>query len=298
MRVFVTGATGFIGSAVVRELIGAGHRVVGLARSDAAAAKLAEAGAEVHRGSLDEPEGLAAAAREADGVAHLAFRHDDFTDLGSAGALDLRAVEAIGAALEGSGKPFVVTSGTLANVPGQTLTEEDVADLDGMGAHRAPTEAATIALADRGVRSSIVRLPPSVHGPGDRAFVPTLIAGARERGVAAYVEDGSNRWPSVHRLDAARLFRLALESAAPGTRLHGVDDEGVPLRDIAAVIGRHLDVPVVGISREEAAAHFGWIGFMASLDLPASSALTREWLGWKPEEAALLPDLEDGHYFG
>ncbi|MFV2179245.1 hypothetical protein ACFHW2_00365 [Actinomadura sp. LOL_016] len=173
-----------------------------------------------------------------------------------------------------------------------------MADLDGLGAHRAPTEAATIALADRGVRSSIVRLPPSVHGPGDRAFVPALIAGARERGVAAYVGDGSNRWPAVHRLDAARLFRPALESAPPGTRWHGVDDEGVPLRDIAAVIGRHLDVPVVGISRDEAAAHFGWIGFMASLDLPASSALTREWLGWKPEEAALLPDLEDGHYFG
>lgn len=297
MRVFVTGATGFIGSAVVRELQDNGHQVVGLARSDAAAAALREAGAEVHRGSLDDPEGLAAAAKSADGVAHLAFKHDDFTDMGPAGALDLGAIDAVGAALEGSGKPFVVTSGTLPSGPGRVLTEDDPADPDGFGAYRAPSDAATIALAERGVRSSVVRLPQSVHGRGDRAFVPALIGVAREKGVSAYVGDGSNRWPSVHRLDAARLFRLALEGAPAGVRLHGVHDEGVALRDIAGVIGRKLDVPVVGVSPEEAIAHFGWIGPMASMDAPTSSALTRKRLGWRPEEVALLPDLEEGHYF-
>ncbi|WP_262402347.1 NAD-dependent epimerase/dehydratase family protein [Actinomadura sp. CNU-125] len=212
MRYFVTGASGFIGSALVRELIGAGHRVVGLARSDAAAASLAAAGAEVHRGSLDDLGGLAVAAKAADGVAHLAYNHD-FTDMTAAGAADLRAVEAIGGALEGSGKPFVVTSGTLLVASGRVATEEDAVDLEGFGAARGRSEVAAIELAGRGVRSSVLRLPPSVHGRGDRGFVPTLIGVAREKGVAAFVGDGSNRWPSVHRRDAARLFRLALEGA-------------------------------------------------------------------------------------
>ncbi|MBE1531099.1 SDR family oxidoreductase [Actinomadura algeriensis] len=297
MRYFVTGASGFIGSALVRELIGAGHRVVGLARSDAAAASLAAAGAEVHRGSLDDPGGLAVAAKAADGVAHLAYNHD-FTDMAAAGAADLRAVEAMGGALEGSGKPFVVTSGTLLAARGRVVTEDDAVDLEGFGAARGRSEVAAIELAGRGVRSSVLRLPPSVHGRGDRGFVPTLIGVAREKGVAAYVGDGSNRWPSVHRLDAARLFRLALEGAPAGARLHGVADGGVPMRDIAGVIGRRLGVPVASVAPEEAASHFGWIGPIASIDNPTSAEPTRNRLGWEPQEPGLIADLDEGHYFG
>ncbi|MFF0713864.1 SDR family oxidoreductase [Streptomyces bauhiniae] len=293
MRVFVTGATGFIGSAVVPELIGAGHEVVGLARSDDGAAALKEAGAEVFRGSLDDPEGLARAADGADGVIHLAFVHD-FADFEAAGATDLRAVEAMGAALAGSGRPLVVTSGTAIAPAGRLVTETDA---PAPGTHRTPSEEAAVALAGRGVRGSVVRLAPSVHGRGDKGFVPHLIRIAREKGVAAYVGDGANRWPGVHRLDAARLFRLVLEQAPAGTRWHAAADEGVPFRDLAEVIGRHLDVPVVSVPAERAGEHFGFLGRFAAVDNPTSSAATRERLGWRPTEPGLLADLDEGHYF-
>ncbi|MFC4054860.1 SDR family oxidoreductase [Actinomadura syzygii] len=296
MRVFVTGATGFIGSAVVRELVGAGHEVVGLARSDEAAATLANGGVDVHRGDLDDLESLRDGAAGADGVVHMAYRHDLFAsgDLTGAGAVDLRAIEAIGAALDGTGKPVVVPSGTLAVPPGKPATEDDLLD---PGSHRRPAEDAATALAGRGVRSSVVRLPPTVHGRGDRGFVPALIGVARDRGVAGYAGDGANRWPAVHLLDAARLVRLALEDAPAGARLHAVADEGVPLRDIAGVIGRHLGVPVVGVPGAEAEAHFGIMSRFVSLDGPASSEHTRKLLGWRPTEPGLVPDLDEGHYF-
>ena len=273
MRVFVTGATGFIGSAVVRELIGAGHTVVGLTRSDKGAEALKEAGAEVHRGTLDDLDSLRAAAAAVDGVIHLAFGHN-LSDFAAALTADLRAVETMGAALEGTGKPFVTT----AHLNGEA------------------SENAVLALA--GVRSSVVSLSLSVHDEGDKhGFMPRLITIARAKGVSAYLGDGSNRWPAVHRLDAARLFRLALEVAPAGSRLDGVGDEGVPFRDIAGVIGRHLNLPVVSLSREEANAHFGsFLGVVAVRDIPRSSAQTQELLGWRPVHPRLLPDLEE-HYF-
>jgi nucleoside-diphosphate-sugar epimerase len=273
MRVFVTGAAGFIGSAVVRELIGAGHTVVGLSRSDTGAALLKEAGAEVHRGTLEDIDSLHRGVAAADGVIHLAFNHG-FSDFAAALTADLRAVETMGAALEDSGKPFVTT----AHLNGEA------------------SDNAVLALA--GVRSSVATLSLSVHGEGDKhGFVPRLITIAREKGVSAYIGDGSNRWPAVHRLDAAHLYRLALESAPAGSRLDGVGDEGVPFRDIASVIGRHLNLPVVSISREEADAHFGaFLGTVAAADRPRSSALTQELLGWRPVHPRLLPDIEQ-HYF-
>ena len=295
MRVFVTGATGFIGSAVVSELIGAGHRVVGLARSDAAAEVLDGAGAGAYRGSLDDLEGLRDAADASDGVIHTAFKHDiAFSgDFQGASDADLRTVEALGVALEGSGKPLVVTSGTALISPGRLGTEEDPPEVG----PRVAAENATVALAGRGVRSSVVRPSPSVHGEGDRGFIPILIGVARDRGVSGYVGDGDNRWPAVHRMDAARLYRLALEQAPAGSRLHAVAEEGVSVRDIAGVIGRHLGVPVASVPREEAGEHFGFLaGFLAS-DIPASSALTRELVGWEPTHQGLLDDLEQGHYF-
>ncbi|WP_369264691.1 SDR family oxidoreductase [Streptomyces sp. R35] len=292
MRVFVTGATGFIGSAVVRELLGAGHQVVGLARSEKAAASLAAAGAEVHRGALGDLDSLRAGAAAADGVIHTAFIHDDFTDYAGAARTDLRAIEALGEALVGSGRPFVVTSGT-AGVP----TEEDDHDPGSPAGARVPSEVAALSLATRGVRVSVVRLPPSVHGEDDHGFVPQIIAVARAKGVSAYPGEGSNRWAAVHRLDAARLFRLALETAPAGARLHAIGDEGVPVRDIADVIGRQLKLPVTAISPEEAPGHFGWPGAFFARDVPSSSALTQKRMGWHPERPALIPDLEEGHYF-
>jgi nucleoside-diphosphate-sugar epimerase len=303
MKVFVTGASGFIGSAVVRELIEAGHQVLGLARSDASAAKITSAGAEVHRGSLDDLDSLRSGAASSDGVIHLAFIHD-FSDYQRAARTNMHAVQTIGAALEGSGKPFVITSGTAMLTfflpPGRLGTEKDVAAPDSV-APRVDSENAVIALAQRGVRSSIVRLSPSVHGEGDRGFlagfVSVLIGIARAKGVSGYVGDGSNRWPAVHRLDAAHLFRLALEKAPAGSVLHGVADEGIPVRAIAEVIGRHLNLPVVSISPEDAGEHFGWLGTFLTVDNPTSSALTRELLGWRPVHPALIQDLEEGHYF-
>jgi nucleoside-diphosphate-sugar epimerase len=292
MQVFVTGATGFIGSATVQELLGAGHQVLGLARSEAAAQALIAAGAQAHRGALDDLDSLRRGAAAADGVIHLAFNHD-FSAYSAAGELDQRAIQALGGALAGSNRPLLVTAGLAGFSLGRPATEEDTPTY----AHR-QSEQAALALAAQGVRAAVVRLSASVHDRGDYGFVPMLINVAREKGVSAYVGDGLNRWPGVHRLDAARLYRLALEQATPGARYHGVADEGVALRDIAALIGRHLNVPVVSKSPEEAAAHFGWMARFVGLDLAASSTLTQQQLGWQPTQPSLLADLEQGHYFG
>ena len=296
MRVFVTGATGFIGSAVVPELIGAGHQVVGLARSDASAAALVAAGAEVQRGTLDDLDSLRAGAAASDGVIHLAFIHD-FSQYDAAAQTDLRAIETIGAVLEGSGRPFLMTSGTLGLPAGRVGTEQDDLDPASPMAPRIPSALAAHALVKRDVRASAVRLAPSVHGEGDHGFVAALIEVARAKGVSGYVGDGANRWPAVHRLDAAHLFRLALERAPAGSVLHGVADEGVPVRAIAEVIGRHLDLPVVSIATEDAAEHFGWLIMFLAADIPASSDLTRELVGWQPTHPGLIADLDQGHYF-
>jgi nucleoside-diphosphate-sugar epimerase len=296
MRIFLTGATGFIGSAIVTELIGAGHDVLGLARSDAAAVSLASAGAQVHRGSLEDLDSLCRGARAADGVIHTAFIHD-FSNIAASGQTDRRAIEAIGDALAGSDRPFVITSGT-ALVTGRVATEADSADAQSGGSHRAGSETATLALAARGVRASVLRLPPTVHGDGDHGFVPALIGIARAKGVSAYIGDGHNRWAAVHRLDAAHLFRLVLERGAAGARYHGVGEEGVPTRDIAQVIGKHLGIPVVAKSKDEAAEHFGWLGRFFAMDCPASSAETKQQLGWRPRHPGLIPDLDRPRYFG
>jgi nucleoside-diphosphate-sugar epimerase len=292
MRVFVTGASGWIGSAVVPELLGAGHTVVGLARSDASAAALEAAGAEALRGSLEDLDSLRKGAETADGVVHLAFIHD-FSDYERSVGTDLRAVQTLGEALEGSGRPFVNTSGLAGFALGRPATERD---LVGVGAPRAASERTALGFAERGVRSSVVRLAPSVHGEGDSGFIAVLAGIAREKGVSGYVGDGGNRWPAVHRSDAARLFRLALEQAPAGSVLHGAGDEGIPIRQIAEVIGRKLDVPVLPVAPEDAVQHFGWLGRFLSADIPASSALTQQLLGWRPVGPGLLDDLESGHY--
>jgi len=306
MRIFVTGASGWIGSAVVPELIGAGHQVVGLARSDDSAAALTAAGAEVHRGSLDDLDGLRDAAGASDGVIHLAFKHDlAFSgDFQGAADADRRAVEAFGEALAGSDRPFVLASGLLGVMPGQVATEQDghgshaaVAAFGGGPQARWETAEFTLSLASRDVRSSIVRLPPTNHGDGDNGFIATLVGIAREKGVSGYIGDGANRWPAVHRLDSARLFRLALEQAPAGSTLHAAAEEGVPIRDVAEVIGRHLELPVVSVSPEDAGEHFTWMAGFLGIDAPASNALTRELLGWQPTQPGLIADLEEGHYF-
>jgi len=306
MRVFVTGASGWIGSAVVPELIGAGHQVVGLARSDASAAALAAAGATVQRGTLDDLASLRAVAAASDGVIHLAFKHDiafsgGFQDAAEA---DRRAIETFGEALAGSERPFVIASGTLGLASGRVATEQDGREADaavgslGGPEVRMANAQMTLSFASRGVRSSVMRLPPTVHGEGDHGFMATLVGIARNKGVSGYIGDGSNRWPAVHWHDAAHLFRLALEQAPAGTVLHAVAEEGVQIRVIAAVIGEHLNLPVVSIPHEEANAHFGFLGGLLAADSPVSSALTRALMRWQPTHPGLIADLDQGHYFG
>lgn len=299
MRVFVTGATGFIGSAVVPELIGAGHQVIGLARSDASASALAAAGAEVKRGSLDDLGELHAAAAASDGVIHLAFKHEEaFSgNFPAATAADRRVIETFGSALAGSGRPLAIATGVAGHPAGALVTEADEPDTGSVTGERMLAERLVRSLASSGVRSSSVRLSPTVHGDGDRAFVATLVGIARAKGVSGYIGEGQNHWPAVHRLDAARLFRLALERAPAGSVLHGVADEGVPVRAIAEVIGRQIDVPTTSIDPEGAGEHFGWLAGFAALDVRASSALTRELVGWEPTHPGLIEDLEQGHYF-
>jgi nucleoside-diphosphate-sugar epimerase len=297
MRVFVTGATGFIGSAVVRELLASGHDVVGLARSDAAAESVAAAGATVHRGDLDDLESLRSGATTADGVVHTAYNHDFTISRPDAAAADRRAIRAMAETLAGSGRPLVITSGTGRRAPGQVATEDVLPDPATDLTGRVATELFATSFVERGVRVSVVRFPPTVHGRGDHGFVPRLINIARNTGVSAYPGDGANRWPALHRLDAAHLFRLAVESAPAGARLHGVGDEGVPVREIAEVIGRHLNVPVTSMTGDQVAEHFGFLGAFFAADLPASSALTQQMLAWHPVQPGLIADLDEGHYF-
>lgn len=295
MRVFVTGATGFVGAAVVKELIGNGHQVVGLARSDAGAASLEQVGAQVLRGALEDVDLLQRGAGAADGVIHTGFNHD-FSRFAENCALDRRAIEALGAGLAGTRKPLLVTSGTALVAPGRLATEQD-APHPVIEAFPRASEHVAEALAARGIHASVVRLPPSVHGENDHGFVPILIGIAREQGIAAYVGEGANRWPSVQRFDAARVYRLALERAARGERYHAVAEEGVPFHAIAAAIARRLGVPLESKSVEAAAAHFGWFSRFAGIDAPASSAWTREVLGWEPQGTTLLEDVDSERYF-
>jgi nucleoside-diphosphate-sugar epimerase len=292
MRIFVTGASGWIGSAVVPDLIGTGHQVLGLARSAASAAAITATGAEVLRGDLDDLDALRAGATGCDGVVHLALIHD-FTKFEASIRADARAIQTLGAALEGSGKPLVIASGTPA-VPGRVATERDQSTPGSPAAGRVANARAALDMAARGVRSSVVRLPRSVHGVGDHGFLAGLVGIARDKGVSGYVGDGSSRWPAVHLLDAAHLFRLAVEQAPAGSVLHAVADEGVPVRDIAAVIGRHLNLP----TQSRPAEDFGFLGAVLAVDQPASAALTRELLGWRPVQPGLIQDLDKDHYFG
>jgi nucleoside-diphosphate-sugar epimerase len=294
MRIFVTGATGFVGSAIMPELIGAGHRVLGLARSDASAGALAVMGAEVQRGSLEDLDSLRSGALAADAVIHAGFIHD-FSNYGASAEVDRIAIETIGEVLANGTRAFIVTSGTaLADAaPVRLATENDAARAD----FPRKSEAAAATVAAAGAQATVLRLPPSVHGVGDHGFVPLLINLAREKRVSAYVGDGSNRWPAVHRLDAARLYRMILEGETIAPRYHAVADEGVPFRELAEVIGRRLNLPVVSKTPEEAAEHFGWFAMFAGLNCPSSSAQTREQLGWQPAETGLIADVDQAAYF-
>lgn len=314
MRIFLTGASGFIGSAIISELIGAGHQVLGLARSDAAAKMITDAGAEVHLGSLDDLDSLKSGAAKSDGVIHTAFIHA-FSNISigarlkvlfggllkgiasrfmsTIAAMDSNAIAAMGAALAGSGRPLVITSGTMILPLGRLVNENDKPDLKSPAGYRLPSENIALGLASKGVCSSIVRLPPSVHGDGDHGFVPSLINITRKKGVSAYVNNGKNCWPAVHRLDAARLFRLALEKGTAGAVYHGVADEGIPFHQIAGIISKHLDLPLA--PRPE--KHFGFLGSIVAADNKTSSTLTKQSLGWQPSHPSLITDLEHGHYF-
>jgi nucleoside-diphosphate-sugar epimerase len=307
MRVFVTGASGWIGRAVVPDLIAAGHEVTGLGRSDASAKALQDTGAEVRLGSLDDLGILHDAAASSDGVIHLAFKHDlAFTgDFVGAADADRHSIETFGEALAGTGKPFVIASGLLGLTPGRVATEHDGLITE-TGDREAPVSGPeqrqanaqfTLALADRGVRSSIVRLPPTCHGNGDNGFMTTAIGFAREKGAAAYIGDGANRWPAVHRDDAARLFRLAIESAPAGSALHAVGDEGVPIREVAEIFAAHLGVPAVSVTPGQAGESVGFLGGFWGIDGAASAQITRDLLGWEPTRPGLIADLKEGHYF-
>jgi nucleoside-diphosphate-sugar epimerase len=293
MRVLVTGATGYIGTAVIGELIGAGHAVLGVARTDAGAEALTARGIEVHRGDLTEPETLVAGARACDAVVHTAFIHD-FSRFAENAEIERVAVEALLQAMEGSDKPLVISSGLLMVRPTNgALAETDVGPDSGRGA----TENIVTAAARRGVRTAVIRLAPTVHGKDDRGFIPRLIDIARRSGVAAYIGDGANRWPAAPRRDAARLYRLALEKGSPGARYHAVGDEGVPTREIAGAIGRHLNLPVVSLPAEKAGEHFGFLGMFFGVDAPATARLTRAELGWAPREPGLLAGLATDAYY-
>ena len=310
MRVFVTGASGWVGRGLVPDLIAAGHTVTGLARSAAAATALGAAGAEVRDGSLDDLGTLRDAALAADGVIHLAFKHDiAFAgDFAGATLADRRAIETFGDALAGTGKPFVIASGILGVLglpPGVVATEEDGRVVPA-GGSAVPISGATdridnanytLALAGRGIRSSVVRLPPATHGAGDNGFIPTVIRLARDKGAVAYVGDGANRWPAVHRDDAASLFRRALESAPAGSALHAVGDEGVAIREVAEAIGAGLGLPAVSVTPEQIGEYVGFLGGFWGFDGPASAKITRDLLGWEPAGPGLIDDVEQGHYF-
>jgi nucleoside-diphosphate-sugar epimerase len=294
MRVFVTGATGFIGTAIVQELLNAGHDVLGLARSAASAEALGAAGADVHLGDLEDLDSLRSGAKESDGVIHAGFIHD-FSRFQEVCQIDKVAIEAIGDALAGSDRPLIVTSGTALVRPG-TLATEDMIPVP--GGHPRLSEVAADILADKGIRVSSIRLSPSVHGEGDLSgFVPMLIKTAREKGFAAYIGDGQNHWNAVHRLDAARLSRLALEGAVTGARFHGSAEEAIPFKSIAEAIGKGLNIPVKSLTPEEAQAHFGWFAGFAGIDCPASSEITQRRLNWHPTHQTLLADMEQGFYF-
>jgi len=298
MRIFVTGATGFVGFAVAQELIGAGHQVLGLARSEGGANSLATVGALVHRGDLEDLESLRSGAGKADGVIHCAFNHD-FSKFAANCELDRQAIEAVGSVLAGSDRPFIVTSGIGSLAPGRPATEED-APMPTTASYPRASEQTAVLVAERGVRTAVVRLP-QVHDPVKQGFVSFLIAAAREKGVSAYVGDGNNRWSAAHRLDVARLYRLALEKAAAGkngavARYHAVAEEGVPMKEIAEAIARGLKIPVVSVAPEQAMQHFGFLGGFAGLDMPASSVLTQERLGWRPTGPGLIADLETKNF--
>ncbi|MEU6034031.1 SDR family oxidoreductase [Actinomadura sp. NPDC047616] len=298
MHVFVTGGTGQTGPAVVAELVAAGHTVTGLARSDAAAARLESLSATPHRGSLDDLDSLRRGAESADGVLHMAYG-GDFADPDALIRRDCAAIEALGQALAGSGKPLVSTSGTLVMRPGRVAAEQDAPDPASAAAFRIPGEQSCLGFADQGVRASVVRLAPTVHGPGDHGFIPALIAAARRTGVSAYIGDGANRWPAVHRFDAASLFRLALEKAPAGTVLHGVGESAVTIKSIAEQVAQMLDIPTASLTPAQAAEHLGnpFLARFFSLDVPVSSVHTQKLLGWTPIHATLLEDLKTGDYF-
>ncbi len=294
MRVFVTGASGWIGSAVVSELVSSGHQVVGYARSDTAAAAVAALGAEPLRGTLDDLDRLSAGAAASDGVVHLGYNHD-FSRMEQAAQTDLAAIEAIGTALEGTDRPLVIASGTLGLAPGRVGTEDD--SPDPAGHPRIANALAALSFADRGVRSVVVRFAPTVHGPGDHGFMAVLVAIAREKGASGYIDDGANRWPAVHRLDAGKLVSLAVQHAPAGSVLHATAEEGVSTRAIAEAIGRGLRLPVVSVPAEQAIDHFSWLGRFFGSDAPASNTITRRLMGWEPTHPGLIADLGQGHYF-